>query len=379
MKQYFNERNKYNPHRTGNNPNPNPNLNPNPSTNPNANVIPNPNQVKPNEQKTQEVRRNPRPPRPVEHRPNTLDVSVIIPLFNEEESLKELADQIKRVMIKEGLSFEVLFIDDGSSDSSLQKLREINRFDKRFKCFSFRRNYGKSAALNLGFKKSRGEIVITMDADLQDDPNEIPNLIKKLKEGYDLVSGWKKERHDPFIKNITSKFYNFVTRILSGIKIHDFNCGIKAYKKDVVKDLNVYGELHRYIPVLAKHFGYKISEIPVLHHKRKFGKTKYGLNRFIRGPLDLLTIIYNSNFGSRPLHFFGGLGFLTFLLGFGINFYLSCLWYFQGIWLAGRPLLFLGILLIILGIQFFSVGLLGEMITKSNIEKDEPAIKDIIK
>jgi glycosyltransferase involved in cell wall biosynthesis len=369
MKPYFKDRNRNTPQR-------NNNQNGNQNNNPNANQN---NPVKPGEQKTEEVRRNPRPQRQPDQRSNTINVSVVIPLYNEEESLRELADQIKKVMIRESLSFEVLFIDDGSTDSSLQKIKEINRFDKRFKCFSFRRNYGKAAALNLGFKKSRGEVIITMDADLQDDPNEIPNLLKKLKEGFDIVSGWKKERHDPFIKNITSKFYNFITRIFSGIKIHDFNCGIKAYKNDVVKDIKVYGELHRYIPVLAKQFGYKTGEIPVLHHKRKYGKTKYGLNRFIRGPLDLLTIVYNSNFGSRPLHFFGGLGIITFLLGFGINLYLSCLWYFKGIWLAGRPLLFLGVLLIILGIQFFSVGLLGEMITKSNIEKDEPALKDIVK
>jgi glycosyltransferase involved in cell wall biosynthesis len=310
---------------------------------------------------------------------NILNVSVIIPLLNEEESLKELSEQIHNVLSRERLSYEVLFIDDGSTDSSLQRMREINRINRRFKGFSFRRNYGKSAALNLGFKKARGEYIITMDADLQDDPKEIPNLIKKLKEGNDVVSGWKKERHDPFIKNITSKFYNFVTRIMSGIKIHDFNCGLKAYRKDVCKDVNIYGELHRYIPVIAKQYGYKISEIQVEHHKRKYGKTKYGLNRFIRGPLDLLTIIFNTNFGTRPLHFFGGMGTVTFLAGLGINLYLTILWYFHGIWLGGRPLLFLGVLLIILGIQFFSVGLLGEMITRANVKGDEPNIKEIVK
>jgi glycosyltransferase involved in cell wall biosynthesis len=323
-------------------------------------------------------RRDNRPPEHIHHM-NNINVSVVIPLFNEEESLKELAEQIHNVLARERLNYEVIFIDDGSTDSSLQKIKEINRINRRFKCFSFRRNYGKSAALNLGFKKARGEYIITMDADLQDDPKEIPNLLRKMKEGYDVVSGWKKERHDPFIKNVTSKFYNFFTRLMSGIKIHDFNCGLKAYRRDVCKDVNIYGELHRYIPVLAKQYGYRISEVAVQHHKRKYGKTKYGLNRFIRGPLDLLTIIFNTNFGTRPLHFFGGLGTIAFLAGFGINLYLTFLWYFQGIWLGGRPLLFLGVLLIILGIQFFSVGLLGEMITRTSAKQEEPNLKDVVK
>jgi len=307
------------------------------------------------------------------------DVSIIIPLYNEEESLKELAGKIHDVLTKERYNFEVLFIDDGSTDSSMQKIKEINRVDKRFKCFSFRRNYGKSAALNTGFQKARGEIIITIDADLQDDPNEIPALIKKINEGYDLVSGWKKKRYDPITKIIPSKFANFVTRILSGIKLHDMNCGLKAYKKDVCKDVLVYGELHRYIPVLAHQSGYRITEIPVQHHKRKYGKTKYGFSRFIKGFLDLFTALFTSNYSTRPLHFFGVFGTLFFIAGFGINLYLTILWYFKGIWLGGRPLLFLGVLLIILGIQFFSTGLLGEMITRNNIRQEEPNIKEIVK
>jgi glycosyltransferase involved in cell wall biosynthesis len=314
-----------------------------------------------------------------DHFQSRVDLSIVIPLYNEEGSLKELAGKIHEVLSKERCFYEVLFIDDGSTDSSLQKLREINRTDKRFKCFSFRRNYGKSAALNFGFQKARGEIIITMDADLQDDPGEIPALVRKINDGYDLVSGWKKKRHDPITKIIPSKVANFVTRILSGIKIHDMNCGLKAYKKDVCKDITVYGELHRYIPVLAKQSGYKITEIPVQHHKRKFGKTKYGFSRFITGFLDLFTTLFTSTYSTRPLHFFGVLGSLFFLAGLGINIYLTILWYFNGIWLGGRPLLFLGVLLIILGIQFFSTGLLAEMVTRSNIKQEEPNIKEVIK
>ncbi len=309
-----------------------------------------------------------------------LDLSIVIPLFNEAESLKELSERIHEVCSQEGFSYEVLFIDDGSTDGSLQKIKEINKLNRRFKCFSFRRNFGKSAALNVGFKKSRGDIIITMDADLQDDPKEIPALVKKIKEGWDIVSGWKKKRHDPILtKNLPSKFFNFVTRKLSGIKIHDMNCGLKAYRREVCKDVTVYGELHRYIPVLAREFGYRTTEIQVTHHKRKYGKTKFGFSRFIKGFLDLLTIVFNSKYGKRPLHIFGALGTACFGLGFAVNLYLTILWFFYNIWLGNRPLLFLGVLLLILGIQFFSIGLLGEMITKSNISEQEYSRKEIVK
>jgi glycosyltransferase involved in cell wall biosynthesis len=310
----------------------------------------------------------------------SLDVSVIIPLFNEKDSLKELSEQIHASCTRANLTYEVLFIDDGSTDGSLEKIKEINKLNRRFKGFSFRRNFGKSAALNLGFKRSRGEIIITMDADLQDDPKEIPALVSKIKEGWDIVSGWKKKRHDPFFtKNLPSKFFNFVTRKLSGIKIHDMNCGLKAYKKEVCKDVTVYGELHRYIPVLAKEHGYRTTEIPVTHHKRKYGKTKFGLSRFIKGFLDLLTILFNSKYGKRPLHLFGLLGTGCLVIGVAINLYLTYLWLFENIWLANRPLLFLGVLLIILGIQFFSLGLLGEMITRQRIAEQEYSIKEMIR
>jgi len=219
-----------------------------------------------------------------------------------------------------------------------------------------------------------------MDADLQDDPKEIPSLVAKIREGWDIVSGWKKKRHDPiFTKNIPSRFFNFVTRKLSGVKIHDMNCGLKAYRKEVCKDITVYGELHRYIPVLAKEHGYRTTEIPVMHHKRKYGTTKFGLSRFIKGFLDLLTILFNSKFGRRPLHLFGFLGIVSLVLGVGINLYLTYLWLFNDLWLANRPLLFLGVLLTILGIQFFSLGLLGEMITRQRIAEQEYSIKEVIK
>jgi glycosyltransferase involved in cell wall biosynthesis len=309
-----------------------------------------------------------------------LDISVVIPVFNEKDSLKELSEQIHASCTRSNLTYEVIFIDDGSTDGSLEKIKEINKLNRRFKGFSFRRNFGKSAALNVGFKNSRGEVIVTMDADLQDDPKEIPNLVAKIKEGWDIVSGWKKKRRDPlFTKNLPSKFFNFVTRKLSGIKIHDMNCGLKAYRKEVCKDVTIYGELHRYIPVLAKEHGYKTTEIPVTHHKRKYGKTKFGLSRFIKGFLDLLTILFNSSYGKRPLHLFGLLGTVCLVIGMVINLYLTYLWFFENIWLANRPLLFLGVLLIILGIQFFSLGLLGEMITRQHIAEQEYSIKEIIR
>ncbi len=207
-------------------------------------------------------------------------ISVVIPLFNEEESVYPLAMEIKKSVKNLSSGLEVIFVDDGSTDNSLKNIKDICRQDKRFKYLSFRKNYGKSAALQMGFKETTGDVVITMDSDLQDDPNEIPNLIKKLEEGFDVVSGWKKVRHDPFIKKFSSKFFNFVTKVMSGIKIHDFNCGLKAYRKEVVENIRVYGELHRYIPVLADWQGFKISEIPVKHHARRYGKTKFGISRF---------------------------------------------------------------------------------------------------
>lgn len=303
-------------------------------------------------------------------------LSIVVPLLNEEESLYPLTNEIKKTLKTLDLLYEVIFVDDGSTDKSLNVIKDICKNDKRFKYVSFQKNYGKSAALQIGFREAAGDAVITMDADLQDDPAEIPNLLKKLEEGYDIVSGWKKKRYDPFIKKFSSRFFNLVTRIFSGVKIHDFNCGIKAYRKEVVKNLKIYGELHRYIPVLAKWQGYKISEIVVQHHPRKYGTTKFGVSRFFKGFIDLLTVMFTTRYIRRPMHFFGFLGMLSFLIGIVVNGYLAYLWLIQDQYLSNRPMLFLGILLIIVGVQFFSVGLLGEMLVNNFRTETEYVIKD---
>lgn len=297
-------------------------------------------------------------------------ISVVIPLLNEEESLPELALQLENELKRATHNrYEVIFVDDGSTDDSYSVIRSINQRNKRFKAIRFRRNYGKSAALSAGFNAAQGFIVITMDADLQDDPAEIPNLVKKIKEGYDLVTGWKKKRHDPITKTIPSKFFNFITSIFSGIKLHDFNCGLKAYKRVVVKNLQVYGEMHRYLPALANWQGFKVTEIPVTHHKRRYGKTKFGFTRFIKGFLDLLTVLFTTRYFKRPLHFFGTIGTLFALSGFGIDLWLTIEWFMKKTALSNRPLALLGIALIIVGVQLISMGLLGEMITKNSLEK----------
>jgi glycosyltransferase involved in cell wall biosynthesis len=302
-------------------------------------------------------------------------VSIVIPLINEEESLNLIANEIRKVLKPFEIGYEAIFVDDGSTDSSLKVIKEICRTDKRFKYLSFRKNYGKSAALQVGFKHATGDVVVTMDADLQDDPGEIPNLLRKLNEGFDLVSGWKKVRRDPFIKKYSSRFFNFVTRVISKIKIHDFNCGLKAYRKEVIDNIYVYGELHRYIPVLAHWQGYKISEVIVKHHARRYGKTKFGISRFFKGFIDLITVIFTTRYVRRPMHLFGFLGALAFLAGIVVNGYLTYLWIIGG-YLSNRPMLFLGILLIIVGVQFFSVGLLGEMFVHNARSEREYIIKE---
>ena len=302
-------------------------------------------------------------------------ISVIVPLFNEEESLRPLAREIKKVFSLSNNNFEVLFIDDGSTDKSMVALKQLHAEDKRYKYLSFQKNYGKSAALQVGFQHATGDIIITMDADLQDDPNEIPNLVRKLDEGFDMVSGWKRVRFDPFVKKFSSRFFNFVTGVMSGIKIHDFNCGLKAYRKNVVKNISVYGELHRYIPVLANWQGYTVSEVPVKHHPRRFGKTKFGISRFFKGFIDLLTVIFVTRYIKRPMHLFGFLGAIAFLCGFVVSGYLTYEW-FHGQMLSNRPMLFLGILLIIVGVQFFSTGLLGELMVHNSQDAKEYRIKD---
>ncbi len=296
-------------------------------------------------------------------------MSIVIPLLNEEESLTELHSQIVEAMEASNRSFEICFIDDGSSDDSWEVVQSLSKKDSRVKGLRFRRNYGKSAALSAGFEKASGTYVATMDADLQDDPLEIPNLLDKLEEGYDLVSGWKKKRHDPLEKRIPSKFFNFVTRTLSGIKLHDFNCGLKVYRSEVAKSVRLYSELHRYIPLLAKWEGYaKITELPVKHHPRKYGKTKFGFGRYITGFLDLITVMFLTRFAARPMQLFGSLGSLSFAGGFLISLYLSVEKIFYGKPIGRRPLLFLGILLILLGVILFVTGLLGEMIARTRLE-----------
>ena len=307
-----------------------------------------------------------------------MNISVVIPLLNEEESLPELAAWIERVMQENHLSYEVLFVDDGSRDGSWKIIEGLATQNPNLKGIKFRRNYGKAAALNVGFSNAVGDVVITMDADMQDSPDEIPGLYEMIRTGgYDLVSGWKKKRHDPISKTIPTRFYNWTTRRMSGIKLHDFNCGLKAYKNDVIKSIEVYGEMHRYIPVIAKWAGFnRIGEKVVIHRKRKYGKTKYGFDRFLKGYLDLLTINFTARFGKRPMHFFGLLGSLLFLAGFIIAGYLAYEKFFlQAFKMTERPLFFFGLLAMILGTQLFVAGFLGEMISRNSFEKNNYLIE----
>lgn len=303
-------------------------------------------------------------------------VSVLVPLMNEEGSLGTLSKQIIAVFENISPDYEILFVDDGSTDNSLKIIKDLSRSNNKIRYISFRKNYGKSAALNMGFKNVTGDVVITMDADLQDDPAEIPHLLEELQKGYDLVSGWKKKRHDPFIKKYSSRFFNYVTKVMSGIKIHDFNCGLKAYRKAVVKSITIQGELHRYIPVLADWKGYKVSEIVVKHHPRRYGKTKFGISRFFKGFIDLITVIFTTRYIKRPLHFFGLLGAISFIVGFCIDAYLSILWFMGETHLTNRPILYLGTVLIIVGVQFFSLGLIGEMLAHDDKREDDYGIRE---
>ena len=303
-------------------------------------------------------------------------VSIVVPLLNEEESLRPLYNEIKKSLKTISIDYEIFFIDDGSTDKSLNVIKELSRLDNKIHYFSFRSNYGKSAALQVAFKHVTGDAVITMDADLQDDPNEIPNLLKKLDQGFDMVSGWKKKRFDPIIKKISSKFFNYITRLFTRVKIHDFNCGLKAYRKEVVQNINVYGELHRYIPVLANWKGFTVTEIIVKHHPRRYGKTKFGISRFFKGFIDLITVIFTTRYIKRPMHLFGFVGMITALAGFVISAWLAVEKLFYGYSLSNRPLLFLGILLIIVGVQFFAIGLLGEILVHNFQDEKEYTIKE---
>lgn len=306
-----------------------------------------------------------------------MDISIVIPLYNEEESLPELSAWIKRALTD--YTFEVIFIDDGSNDTSWKVIEGIVAEDSRFKAIKFRRNYGKSAALNTGFEATSGNVVITMDADLQDSPDEVPELYKMITEdGYDLISGWKKKRYDPITKTIPTKLFNWATRKVSGIYLHDFNCGLKAYRSDVVKNIDVYGEMHRYIPVIAKWAGFtKIGEKVVQHQERKYGVTKFGLERFVNGFLDLMSITFYSRFGKKPMHFFGTLGSASFVAGFIIAAYLT---FAKFVWSQGhmtdRPIFYFGLLAMVLGTQLFLAGFLADMISRGSADRNTYQIEE---
>ncbi|MCQ2294164.1 MAG: glycosyltransferase family 2 protein [Bacteroidales bacterium] len=311
-----------------------------------------------------------------------MDISIIVPLFNEDESLPHLAEWIDRVMEEHHFDYEVLMIDDGSKDNSWAVIEELNAKNNRYKGVKFRRNYGKSAALNVGFARAMGDVVITMDADLQDSPDEVPELYRMIKEdGYDLVSGWKKKRYDSKLaKNIPSKFFNWTTRKMSGIYLHDFNCGLKAYRRDVVKCIEVYGEMHRYIPVIAKWAGFsKIGEKVVQHRKREFGVTKFGLDRFVNGYLDLMSIMFMSKFGKQPMHFFGLIGSMSFFLGF-LAFVVVCIMRLCGsISLTNSVWFYVSMLFILMGTMLFLAGFIGELVCRNSTTRNQYLIeKDMV-
>jgi glycosyltransferase involved in cell wall biosynthesis len=309
-----------------------------------------------------------------------MDISIIVPLFNEEESLPHLIEWIERVMNKEGYSYEVLLIDDGSSDGSWGVVEQLSEKNKNIKGIKFRRNYGKSAALNVGFENCKGEVVITMDADLQDSPDEVPELYSMImNDGFDLVSGWKKKRYDSkYAKKIPSKIYNATTRMLSGIKLHDMNCGLKAYRKDVVKSIEVYGEMHRYIPVIAKWAGFnRIGEKVVQHRKREFGESKFGMSRFVNGYLDLMSIMFVSKFSKKPMHFFGLLGTIMFILGFlsacvlGVQKLIAIIHGEPMRLIANSPYFYISLVLMIIGCMMFLTGFLAELIGRSSSTRNQ--------
>lgn len=316
-----------------------------------------------------------------------LDISIVVPLYNEEESLPELFAWISRVMDANGFTYEVVMIDDGSNDRSWEVIRELAAAHLQIKGVSFRRNYGKSAALNVGFEHASGRVVITMDADLQDSPEEVPELYRMITEdGYDLVSGWKKKRYDNALtKNLPSKLYNWTTGKLSGVKLHDMNCGLKAYKRDVVKSIEVYGEMHRFIPVIAKWAGFrKIGEKVVQHQARKYGKSKFGLERFINGFLDLLSITFVSRFGKKPMHLFGLLGTCMFILGFLFTLWMGI----HKLWASAHgvrlrlitddPLFYIALVVVIIGVQLFLAGFLAEMLSRNAADRNVYRIKDTL-
>ncbi len=312
------------------------------------------------------------------------DVSIIIPLFNEEESLPELIERIGKVMAEQNLSYEVLMVDDGSTDSSWSVIEKLAAEDSHIRGLSFRRNYGKSAALYCGFARAEGNVVFTMDADLQDRPEELPEMYRMIVEdGYDVVSGWKQHRQDnPLTKNLPSKLYNATARLITGIHLHDMNCGLKAYRNEVVKNIEVYGEMHRYIPYLAKNAGFaKIGEKPIQHEKRKYGKSKFGINRFVNGFLDLLSLWFLSTFGKKPMHFFGFSGLLMFLVGFIMTIWIivdKLVRQANGLRfraVTDRPLFYLALVAVMLGVMLFLAGFICELISRSSTDRNHYNIR----
>ncbi len=313
-----------------------------------------------------------------------MQLSVVIPLLNEQESLKELHHWLSEVLEANGFSYEILFIDDGSTDQSWEEICTLSRKHTQVKAIRFSKNYGKSQALHAGFDMAQGDVIITMDADLQDNPEEIPELYKMItEEGFDLVSGWKKKRYDSVIaKNLPSKLFNAAARQTSGVKLHDFNCGLKAYKRDVIKTIDVYGEMHRYIPVLAKNAGFSnIGEKVVQHQARKYGTTKFGMERFINGFLDLLTIWFLSRFAKRPMHLFGALGVFMFFIGFSFSLYLGIDKLFlnpTGRLITDRPQFYIALVAMLMGVQLFIAGFIGELLQRSSRDKKRYQIKETI-
>ncbi len=312
-----------------------------------------------------------------------IDISIVIPLFNEVESLTELHSWIKKVMGENSLSYEIVFIDDGSKDGSWKLIEELYKNNTEIRGIKFQRNYGKSAALQKGFEEVNGRIVITMDADLQDSPEEIPELYRMIiEDDFDIVSGWKKKRYDPITKTIPTKLYNWAARKLTGIQLHDFNCGLKAYKYEVVKSIEIYGDMHRYIPPLAKFAGFSnIGEKVVQHQSRKFGTTKFGMNRFLNGPLDLLTVVFMGKFGKKPMHFFGAVGTFLFIIGFGFALYLGIDKLFidkTSRLIADRTEFYISIVAMIIGSQFFLAGFLAELIGRNSSTRNQYLIEKVI-
>jgi glycosyltransferase involved in cell wall biosynthesis len=305
-------------------------------------------------------------------------ISVIVPLYNEKESLEELHHGIAEELANLQAQAEIIYVDDGSTDGSEHVLKRLQTEDARIRIVRFRRNFGKSSALSAGFREAKNDVIVTMDADLQDLPSEMHKLVEKLEEGCDLVSGWKRDRKDPIGKRWPSKLFNFVTSWLTGVPLHDMNCGFKAYRKDVVQEIQVYGEMHRYIPVLASYRGFLVSEVPVVHQRRQFGKSKYGVGRFVSGFFDLLTVIMLTRYNRKPLHAFGVFGLVLLCLGLAILIYLSVGW-FSGQWIGDRPVFMLGILLLIVGIQFIFFGLLAEMIAYASKRDEDYSIAHIVK